>query len=239
MSSNATQQQNNVYAYIGQRIRERRKLLQLNQTQLAELMGFSYQQMQKYETGVSQVTAGKLLLFARVLNVPPAFFYEGIRLEQSIGKRLEMDVIQGSRTEPLRVVLVEDNPADVILFTKALTAVSEPVEVHTIHDTHAVMDFLQHYNKKFGQPKPDIVMIELLSKNGGIDLIKSIKKNPRTQLLPVVALTSSISVKDMTEAYKSGVNSFIQKSTDLVEYARALDTVIKYWAKVVSLPYGA
>lgn len=65
MSTNARHEP--VYAYIGRRIRDRRKLLKLSQTELAGLMGFSYQQMQKYETGVSHVSARKLLLFSRIL----------------------------------------------------------------------------------------------------------------------------------------------------------------------------
>ncbi len=69
---NIAEQQDAVCIFIGQRIRERRKLLKLSQNELAEFMGFSYQQMQKYEKGLSHVSAGKLLLFAKILNVPPS-----------------------------------------------------------------------------------------------------------------------------------------------------------------------
>ena len=228
-----------VYAYIGQRIRQRRKMLQLNQTQLAEMMGFSYQQMQKYESGSSHVSAGKLLLLAKVLNVPPAYFYEGIALDDNIGKRLETNFIQKTRTDPLRVLLVDESPSDVILFMKAMNGVSEQLEVRTIHDPQLVMEHLLNHGERFGGSKTDIVIVECLSKSGVAELIRMIKKNPRTQMLPIIALTRSVSVKDLHEMYKHGVASFIQKSVDLDEYTRSLEVFVRYWARIVSLPQAA
>src|SRR5271170_5620973 len=127
---NTTEQHKSVYIFIGQRIRQRRKTLNLNQSELAGLMGFSYQQMQKYESGASQVSAGKLLLFAKIMNVPPSYFYEGIKMEETIGQRLDAHIIPKTRSEPLRILLVENSPADVLLFKKALNACSEQAEVH-------------------------------------------------------------------------------------------------------------
>lgn len=99
---NTSEHQDSVYAYIGQRIRERRKLLKLSQTELAELMGFSYQQMQKYETGASHVSAGKLLLFARILNVPPDYFFNGVRLDPLATDRIDASLIQKTRIKAFR-----------------------------------------------------------------------------------------------------------------------------------------
>jgi CheY-like chemotaxis protein len=235
-----TESQKSVYAYMGQRIRERRKLLKLNQSQLAEMMGFSYQQMQKYENGTSQVSAGKLLMFAKALNVPPSYFYDGIKLDDEIGKRIETDIIQKTRTEPLHILQVEDNPGDVILFKKALNSCTEKAEVHAIHDAEMVMDFLQNHEVKYGKKLPDLVVLDLsLPKISGLELLKRIKKNPNTQELPVVILTNSISAKDMKEAYRHGASGFIQKSVDLQEYTDSLEVVVKYWSKIVALPNAA
>jgi two-component system response regulator len=234
---NAAQQQEPIYIYIGQRIRERRKLLKLNQTELAELMGFSYQQMQKYETGASRVSASKLLMFAKILNVPPSYFYDGIKIEDNIGKRIEPNVIQKGRTRSLRILLVEDNPADVILFKKALTIYADDTDMHVIHDPEHVMDFLQNHEVKYGQKLPDLVILDLsLPKLNGLELLKSIKKHPKIMELPVVVLTNSINVKDMMESYRNGAAGFIQKLVDLDEYVDAIDIVLKYWSKIVALP---
>lgn len=234
---NLAELHSSVYIFIGQRIKERRKLLNLSQSELAELMGFSYQQMQKYETGASHVSVGKLLLFAKILNVPPSYFYEGANLQESIGKRLDDHIIQKVRTEPLRILLVEDSPADVILFRKALGACSEKAEMHVIHDPETVMDFLQDHEIRFGQKSPDIIVLDLsLPKISGMDVLRVIKKHHKTQELPVVILTNSVNMKDMTESYREGAAGFIQKSVDLENYTKSLDIVVKYWSKIVALP---
>ena len=230
-------EENSVYVFVGQRIRERRKLLKLSQTQLAELMGFSYQQMQKYETGVSQLSVSKMLQFAKILNVPPIFFYNGAKLDDESGKGIENDIIQKSRTEPLHVLLVEDSSADVILFRKALNACSEQVDLHVIHDSETVGDFLKNHRIKFGKPTPDLVILDLsLPKITGLQLLKSIKNNSETSELPVIILTNSISKKEMQEAYRTGAAGFIQKSVDMEQYMESIETAMRYWGKAVALP---
>ncbi len=237
---NTSERQDSVYAYIGQRIRERRKLLKLSQTELADLMGFSYQQMQKYETGASHVSAGKLLLFARILNVPPDFFFEGIKLEPLLGDRIDSSLIQKARVKSFRILLVEDNPADVILFKKALSECEGPLDVHTFHEADSAMDFLQNHGPKFNQPLPDLIVLDLsLPKVSGMDFLKAMKKNSRLMGVPVVVLTNSISTSDMVEAYKLGAAGFIQKSVDLNEYVTGIGIMVKYWTKVVVLPRSA
>ena len=234
---NIAEHKESTYAYIGQRIRERRKLLKLSQSELAELMGFSYQQMQKYETGVSHVSAGKLLLFAKILNVPPNYFYEGLNLEESIGESLDSSVIHKPRAKAFRILLIEDNPADVILFKKAMNECEGTVDVHSFHDADAAMDFLQNHEAKFSQKLPDLIMLDLsLPKMNGLALLKIIKKNSRLQEIPIVVLTNSISMGDMMEAYRLGAAGFIQKSVELNEYMDCMSVVVKYWSKVVALP---
>lgn len=225
------------YTYIGQRIRERRRLLKLSQSQLAELIGFSYQQIQKYETGASQASISRLLQFARIMNVPLSYFYEGAKLEDDVGVSITSDIIQRSRTAPLRALLIEDSPADVILFRKALAATPEQVDLHVIHDSENVMFYLQNHKDHFGKESPDLVILDLsLPKIGGLQLLKMIKSNTETVRLPVIILTNSISRKEMSEAYRFGAAGFIQKSVDLEEYIDSVESAIRYWARTVALP---
>ncbi len=234
---NTTERHNSVYTYIGQRIRERRKAVGMSQTELSVLMGFSYQQIQKYENGSSQISIDKLLLFAKILNVTPHYFYEGIKLDEQNSNGIKNNLIQKVRTEPLQILLIEDNPSDVILFKLALSNCTEPTEVHIIHQSETVMDFLQNHKTKYGKPLPNIIILALaLPKISGMQLLKFIKKNPKTLELPVIILTSSISVKDMIEAYRLGASGFIQKSTDAESYIKSMDIFVKYWSKVVILP---
>ncbi|MGO4917728.1 helix-turn-helix domain-containing protein [Pseudogemmobacter sp. W21_MBD1_M6] len=64
--------------HVGKRIRQRRLLLNTNQQQLSDQVGVNYQQVQKYETGMNRVSASRLWVIAKVLNVPVSFFFEGL-----------------------------------------------------------------------------------------------------------------------------------------------------------------
>lgn len=233
----AESQHHSVYAFVGQRIRERRQALKLSQVQLAEMMGFSYQQMQKYESGTSQASVSRLLQFAEILGVPASYFYDGAKLDCGIGKAIPSDVIQRTRSTPLNVLLVEDNPADVLLFRKALSACSEQVELYIIHKPETVGDYLQNYETKYGKSTPELIILDLsLPKITGLQLLKSIKNNSATQELPVIILTNSISKKEMQEAYRNGASGFVQKSVDMEVYMDTIETAMRYWSKAVALP---
>jgi len=230
-------QHHSVYSYVGQRIRERRKVLRLSQIDLARMMGFSYQQMQKYETGTSHATVSRLLQFANVLNVPATYFYEGAKLNDALGNAIQSDTIKQNRTTPLHVLLVEDNPADVILFRKALSTLSEQIDLHVIHKAETVSDYLQNYESKYGKSAPELVILDLsLPKIHGLQLLKNIKNNSATISLPVIMLTNSVSRKEMEDAYRYGASGFIQKSVDMGQYMDAIETAMRYWAKAVALP---
>lgn len=226
-----------VCTFIGQRIRERRKLLRLSQSYLAEMMGLSYQQIQKYEIGASHVSAGRLLEFAGALNVPLGYFFDGLKLEETLGKRVQSSVIQRTRTQPLHILLIESNPDDVLLFSRMLNECAEGAMVCSAHNAEKAMDHLQHYESRFGRRLPDIVVLDIsMPKTHGIEILKSIKRHPRTMEVPVVVLTNSTQVKDMMESYRHGAAGFIQKSVDLNEYRESLEVLVKYWSKTVVLP---
>ncbi len=210
-------------------------MLRMNQTQLAKLLGVSYQQVQKYETGENQVSVSRLLQFAGILNVPPGYFYEGLKLDDMIGVQIDSDVIQKVRTEPLRILLVEDNASDVILFRKALPETE--MSLHHIQDAETVMDYLQNCEAKYGKQRPDIIILDLsMPKIGGMQLLKSVKKNPQLSEIPVIILTNSISKREMQEAYRVGAAGFIQKSVQMEEFRESLDIALNYWSRVVALP---
>ncbi len=76
-----------VDAHIGQKIRARRTLLGLNQTELADAAGITFQQIQKYEKGTNRVGASRLQQFSQALGVPPSYFFDGL---PTVGKKLSV-----------------------------------------------------------------------------------------------------------------------------------------------------
>ncbi len=224
----------NLYSQVGQRMRERRKQLNISQGRLAEMLGISYQQVQKYETGQNQLALGRMLQFSSILNVSPDYFYEGLNPDE-IGIGIETDVIQRERSRPLRVLLVEDSPADALLFQKMIQPIEQDIQLHCISESDTVMQYL--YQSEQAAQSPDLIILDLnLPKLNGLQLLKAIKSTAQTQVLPTLILTNSISKREMQEAYRLGCAGFIQKSLDLATYKESVLGTVHYWSKIVALP---
>lgn len=210
----------------------------MSQSQFAELMGFSYQQMQKYESGSSQVSVGRLIQFSRVLNVPVSYFIEGIKIEDTFGIGVTPDIIQNTRTHPLSILLVDELSADILAFKAALGMRHEELTLHVMQNPDLLLDYLRHYRDKYGKPRPDVILLEIgLDKHRGLMLVKTIKRIADFADIPIVVHTNSIRLKDVQESYAAGVAGFIQKNADPVEYRRSVEGLIQYWSKTTILPY--
>src|SRR5882672_6928577 len=119
--------------HIGNKIKERRKILDLTQAELAKILGLSHQQVQRYESGENAPSMARLLEIANVLNVKPQYFYENAPLLRKPLTNTINETISRDPTRPLRLLLVEDNPTDELLFRKAATKSLIACEIHTIH----------------------------------------------------------------------------------------------------------
>lgn len=77
---------------------------------------------------------------------------------------------------------------------------------------------------------PYLVLLDVkLTRIDGLEVLRQIKSNPRTRTLPVVVLTSSREQKDVVESYRPGVNSYIQKPVDFVQFQSAIEQIGLYW----------
>lgn len=226
-----------VEKFVGAKMKERRKILKLSQMQLAELMGLSYQQIQKYESGVNKFTLNRLLQLAKVLNTSPAYFYEGAKIDFGIGNEKRSDLIKNVRTRPLSILLVEDNAGDIMLFEKGIKNCGHPIDLHSIKDSHQVMDFLSHHESKYGRPRPDLIMMDInMPKIDGLTLLKQIKKNNLLSDIPIIMMTHSVNTKEMMESYKFSAAGFVQKAQQYEDYCKNLCNIVNYWSETVILP---
>jgi two-component system, chemotaxis family, response regulator Rcp1 len=109
-----------------------------------------------------------------------------------------------------RVLLVEDNPADVRLLQEAFNDSPEPYELHTVIDGEAAMDFVHRRNEHADKPRPDLVLLDInLPKRNGHDVLQEMKQTPGLVRIPVLMLTSSDSVMDVVKAYDHHANAYI------------------------------
>ena len=131
------------------------------------------------------------------------------------------------------ILLIEYNSNDVALTLRALKKNNILNEVRTMGDGAEALDFLFGQGKHAGRAAsglPALVLLDLkLPKVDGIEVLKRLRADERTKLLPVVILTSSKEEQDMLNGYKFGANSYIRKPVDFTQFTQAVQQLGLYW----------
>ena len=131
------------------------------------------------------------------------------------------------------ILLVEDNPSDVKLTKRALEKNKITNELVHAENGREALDYLfgvgQHAGRNV-RDIPAVVLLDLkLPKVDGLEVLKAIRADERTRLLPVVVLTSSGQEEDVIASYKLGANSYIRKPVDFTRFAEAVRVLGTYW----------
>ena len=133
----------------------------------------------------------------------------------------------------IEILLVEDNPQDVELTLRALKRHNLANKVHVVKDGAEALDFLFATDSYAGRDMnntPKVILLDLkLPKVDGLEVLRRIKSDERTKLIPVVVLTSSREEQDMIDSYKLGVNSYIVKPVDFDKFVEAVGKLGLYW----------
>lgn len=128
-------------------------------------------------------------------------------------------------TDPLEILLVEDNPYDAELTISALKQANLANHLVHVKDGQEALDVLLSEGAK-----PTVVLLDLkLPKVDGFEVLSRLRDNPSTRLLPVVILTSSKEECDILKTYNLGANSFIVKPVDFERFSKAVTEVGFYW----------
>jgi two-component system, response regulator len=134
-----------------------------------------------------------------------------------------------------QILLVEDNPSDIELTLHALKKNHLANHIDVVRDGAEALEYL------FGAgatPAPRLILLDLkLPKVDGLEVLQKVKADPRTQSIPVVVLTSSREDRDVVECYKLGVNSYIVKPVDFVQFAEAVQNLGLYWLLLNEPPH--
>ena len=140
------------------------------------------------------------------------------------------------------ILLVEDNPDDVILTKRALNDSNIANEIIVARDGVEALEYLRGEGAHEGRDTsimPKVILLDLkMPRMGGLELLKIIKSEEKTKLLPVVILTSSKEENDIIESYSHGASSYIQKPVDFDQFAIAVKQLGLYWLLVNIGPFG-
>ncbi len=131
------------------------------------------------------------------------------------------------------ILLVEDNPDDVKLTLKAFERSRLANQVEVAWDGVEAVDFLYGTGKHAGRDlsiMPEVVLLDLkMPRMDGLEVLRRIRSDERTKLLPVVVLTSSLEDKDRVESYRLGTNSYVRKPVDFHQFVEAVLQLGLYW----------
>jgi two-component system response regulator len=135
--------------------------------------------------------------------------------------------------EGLEVVLVEDDPNDVELTRHAFAENNLLNHLEVLRDGAEALDFFfgeGAYADRRIDDRPRVILLDLkLPKVDGLEVLRRLKADPRTQTIPVVVLTSSNLERDVAKSYETGVNSYIVKPVDFEQFTEAVRQLGLYW----------
>ena len=140
----------------------------------------------------------------------------------------------------VEILLVEDNPEDIELTLRALKKSKLANTIVVAEDGEEALDFIfarGKYSERSTICSPKVILLDLkLPKVSGIEVLREIKKDPRTSIIPVVILTSSTQEVDIEESYKLGANSYIVKPVNFENFIQSLRQMNDYWLVLNRLP---
>jgi len=135
--------------------------------------------------------------------------------------------------EPKVILLVEDNPDDEALTLRALKKNNITNSVTVVRDGAEALDYLfgtGEYAGRDTSEQPQVILLDLkLPKIDGLEVLRRLRADERTQLLPVVILTSSNEEQDRLKGYGYGANSYVRKPVDFDQFMEAVRQLGLYW----------
>ena len=138
---------------------------------------------------------------------------------------------------PLRVLLVEDDPADIELIRACLAESAVHVELAVARDGVEAMDYLLRNPPFLAVSRPDLVLLDLgLPRKSGREVLAEMKATPCLRAIPVIVLSGSERASDVVDVYDLHANCFVRKPQDASRFSDVLRSLGLFWMRVVKLP---
>ena len=140
-------------------------------------------------------------------------------------------------TEPIEILLVEDNPGDARLAEEALKDGKVHNTLHHVKDGVEAMQFLSRQAEYSEVPLPDLILLDLnMPRKDGREVLAEIKEDPELRHIPTVVLTTSEVERDLLKSYDLHANAYIVKPVDLDRFIEIVQAIESFWFTVVKLP---
>jgi two-component system response regulator len=138
---------------------------------------------------------------------------------------------------PVRVLLVEDHPADIALTRKAFSRLNTANHLDVVLDGIEAMKFLRRQGRYTKAEVPDLILLDLnMPRMGGREVLREISKEGLHKHIPVVVLTTSDSPGDVLDVYSLCANSYLVKPVGFDDFMRLVEDLERYWFNTALIP---
>ena len=135
------------------------------------------------------------------------------------------------------VLLVEDDPGDVLLTREAFADHHLGLQLHVVGDGEAAMRFLRRTDDFAGMARPALVLLDLnLPRRSGLEVLGELKADPRLCTIPVVVLTTSQAETDIVRSYELHASAYVSKPVNLAHFLEVVREINNFFASIVKLP---
>ncbi len=137
----------------------------------------------------------------------------------------------------IEVLLVEDDPGDVLMTREAFQDYKVGNQLHVVNDGTEAMAFLRREGEHAQAPRPDLVLLDLnLPRMDGREVLQAIKSDPDLASIPVVVLTTSEAEEDVLRSYSLHANAYVTKPVDFERFIQVVRQIDDFFVTVVRLP---
>jgi len=137
----------------------------------------------------------------------------------------------------IEVLLVEDDPGDILMTREAFEDYKVRNHLHVVHDGAEAMAYLRNEGEYADAPRPDLVLLDLnLPRMDGREVLQAIKSDPDLASIPVVVLTTSEAEEDVLRSYSLHANAYVTKPVDFERFIKVVREIDDFFVTVVRLP---
>ena len=149
-----------------------------------------------------------------------------------------MPVTEGGSTKVVDVLLVEDDPGDVLMTREAFEHHRIRNHLHVVNDGEQALQFLHQTGEFASAPRPGLILLDLnLPRLDGLEVLAELKADPVLKVIPVVILTTSQAQQDVLRSYALHANAYISKPVDFERFMDVIRQIDSFFVTVVKLPH--
>jgi CheY-like chemotaxis protein len=148
-----------------------------------------------------------------------------------------MPMTDGPGARAVDVLLVEDDPGDVLMTREAFEHHRIRNTLHVVNDGEQALQFLRRTGQYASAPRPGLILLDLnLPRRDGLEVLAELKEDPGLRIIPVVILTTSQAEEDILRSYALHANAYVSKPVDFERFMEVIRQIDNFFITVVELP---